>query len=790
MISTEVMRVRSYGNGSTKTFSFPFKLNKAADLKVSTFDGTTLKEVTNYTITPSDGGYPTTGGTVTYPASGTAVSDDIMVIIERDISILQSDNYKRNDTLSVENIEKSYDTLVQEIQQANDKGDRAVKMPENVSNFDSTLPTLGANESISTDETGTKFVAIPNVSETLTAVSEQASAAQASANKAANSAAEAATSEANTKTLADGIKSTAVAAVEAANTATEMANAAAVSAASASTSASNAAQSETNTKQYEDNANSFQKQAEGYAQNAAVSEENAALSETNAALSESNALNYATAADTSKTEAAASEKAAKVSETNAAKSAEEAKNAVASSVDPVVSVTESDGIVTVTTGQGNVNTFEAGDPKSIVSVKATTSKATFTAKDGTATTFTPTVTNVSQTRTTSAVYRPVLLAGVYASSSGGATSTYYSGAVTIQPSTGNITCGNITCGTINGIDVAVLSSTVEERFNKLADVATSGSYSDLADTPTALKNPNALTFTGAVTGSYDGSAAKTVNIPNALATKSWGTFGNANYWMKIATFTHDTSTSSGDDYRFVTLHTILYGNGVGMLEGRVCILGENDPIFGLRWWGSCTLATLNEKYYIYCTKSGTKYTVDVWVTSSSTYEASCAVVLLNRGWTFIDNPTSTSTAPATPTTKVEAVYQNLLCTIPSQNTVYDVVGLNTPVGTNPIIKASSPTQEGNDGDVIAIGSNGMTIVGGGEYPNSKIAASASNTSEELYLGSDSTVYIETNANTFADRKTFVFNGSGDLTVPNNVTAPNITCTGTMTIPGGSIWIST
>ena len=31
--------------------------------------------------------------------------------------------------------------------------------------------------------------------------------------------------------------------------------------------------------------------------------------------------------------------------------------------------------------------------------------------------------------------------------------------------------------------------------------------------PTALKNPKAITFTGAVTGTYDGSSAKTVNIP-------------------------------------------------------------------------------------------------------------------------------------------------------------------------------------------------------------------------------------------------------------------------------------
>lgn len=34
--------------------------------------------------------------------------------------------------------------------------------------------------------------------------------------------------------------------------------------------------------------------------------------------------------------------------------------------------------------------------------------------------------------------------------------------------------------------------------------------------PTALKNPKALTFTGAVTGSYDGSSEKTVNIPAAV----------------------------------------------------------------------------------------------------------------------------------------------------------------------------------------------------------------------------------------------------------------------------------
>ena len=53
----------------------------------------------------------------------------------------------------------------------------------------------------------------------------------------------------------------------------------------------------------------------------------------------------------------------------------------------------------------------------------------------------------------------------------------------------------------------------------LAKVAKSGSYDDLTGKPTiptvpsSLPNPNALTFTGAVNETYDGSAAKSVSIP-------------------------------------------------------------------------------------------------------------------------------------------------------------------------------------------------------------------------------------------------------------------------------------
>ena len=63
---------------------------------------------------------------------------------------------------------------------------------------------------------------------------------------------------------------------------------------------------------------------------------------------------------------------------------------------------------------------------------------------------------------------------------------------------------------------AVTWSTITGKPS-FATVATSGNYNDLSNKPTIptkLPTPNALTFTGAVTGTWDGSAAKTVNIPS------------------------------------------------------------------------------------------------------------------------------------------------------------------------------------------------------------------------------------------------------------------------------------
>ena len=108
-------------------------------------------------------------------------------------------------------------------------------------------------------------------------------------------------------------------------------------------------------------------------------------------------------------------------------------------------------------------------------------------------------------------------------------------------------------------------------------------YPKKRDIPTKLPNPNALNFTGAVTGSYDGSEALTVEIPSVenLATKSLveiaqttadsalttatnaqttadnaQTTANKNKevlagaFSSVATFTFDKQTSGRDTFKF------------------------------------------------------------------------------------------------------------------------------------------------------------------------------------------------------------------------------------------------
>ena len=83
-----------------------------------------------------------------------------------------------------------------------------------------------------------------------------------------------------------------------------------------------------------------------------------------------------------------------------------------------------------------------------------------------------------------------------------------------------------------------------------ATVATSGSYTDLTNKPTiptSLPTPNSLTFTGATTGTWNGSSAKTVNIPTySLPTASESTLGGVKVGSGLSISNGVLSTSGGD----------------------------------------------------------------------------------------------------------------------------------------------------------------------------------------------------------------------------------------------------
>lgn len=118
------------------------------------------------------------------------------------------------------------------------------------------------------------------------------------------------------------------------------------------------------------------------------------------------------------------------------------------------------------------------------------------------------------------------------------------GEIGCESDTGNLKIGD---GTKAWNDLAYVKE-------KLAKVATSGSYNDLSNKPTipsvpgSIKNPYALTFTGAVTGSYDGSAAKSVAIPivdSALSASSANAIQNKAVNTALAGKANKATTLAG-----------------------------------------------------------------------------------------------------------------------------------------------------------------------------------------------------------------------------------------------------
>ncbi len=308
-ISSEVMKTRFTGDGSTKEFNVPWKVQSATGIALYLIDTTTVpygySEITsNYSISPTDGSYPSLGATITYPSSGSAISSDYEFLIVRKTALIQAVTFRFGGTYNPAFMEKVLDAGVMQIQQVNEMAGRSLRLPEaaDTETIDPHLPYPSANKMIGWNSTGDALENI-DMQAKVDAASASAASASSSASSAASSASAAAASLASMTSELDSAVATATAA----------ANASATSAAASLASM---------TSQLDEAVANATAEAAGSASSAASYMENAETS--------------ATAASASATAAAASATAASSSATLAENSAEEASVAAASSADSAV----------------------------------------------------------------------------------------------------------------------------------------------------------------------------------------------------------------------------------------------------------------------------------------------------------------------------------------------------------------------------------------------------------------------------------------------------------------------
>lgn len=133
---------------------------------------------------------------------------------------------------------------------------------------------------------------------------------------------------------------------------------------------------------------------------------------------------------------------------------------------------------------------------------------------------------------------------------------------------------------------AVTWSTITGKPS-FATVATSGNYNDLSNKPTIptkLPTPNVLTFTGAVTGTWDGSAAKTVNIPSGSSYTLPLASNNTRGGIKLS-----SSTQGGTPNGITTTPGRTYAVQVNSTEQAVVNVPWTDTTYTLPTASASTL---------------------------------------------------------------------------------------------------------------------------------------------------------------------------------------------------------
>ena len=218
---------------------------------------------------------------------------------------------------------------------------------------------------------------------------------------------------------------------------------------------------------------------------------------------------------------------------------------------------------------------------------------------------------------------------------------------------------------------AVTWSTITGKPS-FATVATSGNYNDLSNKPTIptkLPTPNALTFTGAVTGTWDGSAAKTVNIPSGSSYTLPLASNNTRGGIKLS-----SSTQGGTPNGITTTSGRTYAVQVNSSEQAVVNVPWTDTKYTLPTASATTLGGV---------KVGSGLSISNGVLSTSGGDVKIHKTTINFEDIITNNRTEMTSSEKNEVLNISnKLYQGYVIVVPTTTSGMNMVGGAVPVVDN------------------------------------------------------------------------------------------------------------
>ena len=218
---------------------------------------------------------------------------------------------------------------------------------------------------------------------------------------------------------------------------------------------------------------------------------------------------------------------------------------------------------------------------------------------------------------------------------------------------------------------AVTWSTITGKPS-FATVATSGNYNDLSNKPTIptkLPTPNVLTFTGAVTGPWDGSAAKIVNIPSGSSYTLPLASNNTRGGIKLS-----SSTQGGTPNGITTTPGRTYAVQVNSSEQAVVNVPWTDTKYTLPTASASTLGGV---------KVGSGLSISNGVLSTSGGDVKIHETTINFEDIITNNRTEMTSSEKNEVLNISnKLYQGYVIVVPTTTSGMNMVGGAVPVVDN------------------------------------------------------------------------------------------------------------